>query len=77
VLDDHIGHVAARIKELRALETELRNLRSRCQSTSPGKACAILKELNHPQAGQLAPLPASEVHTHVGAVHRRKAGTHA
>ena len=77
VLDDHIGHVAARIKELRALETELRNLRSRCQYTSPGKACAILKELNHPQAGQLAPLPASEVHTHVGAVHRRKAGTHA
>ena len=77
VLDDHIGHVAARIKELRALETELRNLRSRCQSTSPGKACAILKELNHPQAGQLAPLPASEVHTHVGAVNRRKAGTHA
>lgn len=77
VLDDHIGHVAARIKELRTLETELRNLRSRCQSTSPGKACAILKELNHPQAGQLAPLPASEVHTHVGAVHRRKAGTHA
>ena len=64
-------------KELRALETELRNLRSRCQSTSPGQACAILQELNHPQAGQHAPLPASEIHTHVGAVHRRKVGTNA
>ncbi|MCU7371278.1 Cd(II)/Pb(II)-responsive transcriptional regulator [Paucibacter sp. O1-1] len=74
VLDDHIGHVAKRIQELRALEVELRDLRSRCQSTSPGQACAILRELNHPQVGELAPRPASDVHTHVGAVHRRKAG---
>lgn len=74
VLDDHIGHVATRIQELRELETELRDLRSRCQSTSPGQACAILRELNHPQAGELTPRPASGVHAHVGVVHRRKAG---
>lgn len=74
VLDDHIGHVAKRIQELRELETELRELRSRCQSTRPGQACAILQELNHPQAGETAPRPTSDIHTHVGAVHRRKAG---
>lgn len=77
VLDDHIGHVAKRIQELHALETELRDLRSRCQSTSPGQACAILRELNHPQAGEPTSRPASDVHTHVGAVHRRKAGVNA
>lgn len=74
VLDDHIGHVAARIKELRALEVELIDLRSRCQSTNPGQACAILQELNHPQGKEPAPRPASDIHAHVGAVHRRKAG---
>ncbi|UDF37846.1 UNVERIFIED_ORG: Cd(II)/Pb(II)-responsive transcriptional regulator (plasmid) [Shinella sp. XGS7] len=74
VLDDHIGHVAKRIRELRELETELQDLRSRCQSTSPGQACAILRELNHPQVGALTPRPTSDIHTHVGAVHRRKAG---
>lgn len=74
VLDDHIGHVAKRIQELRTLEIALRDLRARCQSTNPGQACAILRELNHPKPGELALRPASEVHTHVGAVHRRKAG---
>jgi len=74
VLDDHIGHVAARIKELSALEVGLRDLRSRCQSTNPGQACAILQELNLPQGKGPAPRPASDIHTHVGAVHRRKAG---
>ena len=61
-------------QELRELETELQDLRSRCQSTSPGQACAILRELNHPQVGALTPRPTSDIHTHVGAVHRRKAG---
>jgi len=74
VLDDHIGHVAARIKELRALEVELRDLRSRCQSSNPGQACAILQELNHPRSKESAPRPASNIHNHVGAVHRRKPG---
>jgi len=73
VLEDHIGHVAKRIQELGELETELRDLRSRCQSISPGQACAILRELNHPKSGELGSRPASDVHTHLGAVHRRKA----
>ncbi|MBT9503447.1 MAG: Cd(II)/Pb(II)-responsive transcriptional regulator [Burkholderiaceae bacterium] len=77
VLDDHIGHVAARIQELRQLEGELQELRSRCQSTNPGQPCEILRELNHPQGREPTPRAASDVHTHVGAVHRRKAGVNA
>lgn len=77
VLDDHIGHVAARIQELRQLEGELRELRSRCQSTNTGQPCEILRELNLPQGRELTPRAASDVHTHVGAVHRRKAGVNA
>lgn len=74
VLDDHIEHVIQRIQELRALERELKVLRARCQSSSPGQACAILRELNNPRSAASAPRRASEVHTHVGAVHKRRAG---
>lgn len=77
VLDEHIGHVAARIEELRALETELRDLRSCCQSTSPGQPCAILRELNHPTPANLAARPITDMRTHVGTIHRRKAGVSA
>lgn len=43
VLDAHIEHVVARIEELKALEHELRTLRSSCQA--PGGACGILDGL--------------------------------
>ena len=72
VLDDHLGHVTQRIQELSALEAELRDLRARCQSTTPGQACAILRELNHPVSSDPPLRPATVVHAHVGAVHRRK-----
>jgi Cd(II)/Pb(II)-responsive transcriptional regulator len=46
LLDEHTGHVAARIHELKALEKELRTLRRQCQD-DPGKAnCAILEKLS-------------------------------
>ena len=32
LLDEHIGHVAARIRELKVLEKELRTLREQCAS---------------------------------------------
>jgi Cd(II)/Pb(II)-responsive transcriptional regulator len=70
LLDEHIGHVAVRIQELQLLDQELRDLRARCES--PGQACAILQELNHPPDVGSAPRPASELHTHVGALHRRR-----
>jgi Cd(II)/Pb(II)-responsive transcriptional regulator len=45
LLDEHIGHVADRIAELRGLERQLRELRSLCRSAQAAKDCGILKEL--------------------------------
>lgn len=50
LLDEHIGHVAARIESLRALELELRALRARCDGA--GDACGILGGLGEIGAAQ-------------------------
>jgi DNA-binding transcriptional MerR regulator len=49
LLDEHIGHVTARIAALQQLEQELRALRARCRGDEP--ACAILEGLAEPGAG--------------------------
>ncbi|MEO6744567.1 MAG: Cd(II)/Pb(II)-responsive transcriptional regulator [Caldimonas sp.] len=49
LLDEHIGHVAARIAELRSLEAQLKQLRAQC-SASSGAACGILEELSQAPA---------------------------
>lgn len=46
LLDEHIGHVAERIRELRALEKQLNVLRAQCAETSAAGCCGILKELS-------------------------------
>jgi hypothetical protein len=45
VLDEHIGHVSRRIRELRALEKELKELRARCCQVQPAGECGILEVL--------------------------------
>jgi Cd(II)/Pb(II)-responsive transcriptional regulator len=45
LLDEHIRHVADRIEELRALQKQLRELRSLCRSVRTAKDCGILKGL--------------------------------
>ena len=45
LLDEHIGHVAHRIKELRLLERQLKVLRSQCRSVRTTRDCAILRSL--------------------------------
>ena len=45
LLDEHIGHVAARIAELRVLASQLRKLRSLCRSAQAAKDCGILRRL--------------------------------
>jgi Cd(II)/Pb(II)-responsive transcriptional regulator len=45
LLDEHIGHVAQRIADLKELEAELRKLRRRCPATTRAVACAILQTL--------------------------------
>jgi Cd(II)/Pb(II)-responsive transcriptional regulator len=44
LLDEHINHVATRIRELKALEKDLKLLREQCAS-GQGDDCGILSEL--------------------------------
>jgi DNA-binding transcriptional MerR regulator len=46
LLDEHIGHVAHRVKELRQLERQLKGLRELCRSAQDAEHCGILNELN-------------------------------
>lgn len=46
LLDDHIGHVAQRIRELRVLEKDLKALRARCASLHSLEECGILNQLD-------------------------------
>ena len=57
LLDEHIGHVATRIRELRALEGELRTLRKQCPAPHAAAACGILQGIEDAagQASQPAP----------------------
>lgn len=45
LLDEHIGHVRARLTELQALDTELRSLRRVCRAPGQASACRILQTL--------------------------------
>ncbi|MES2990606.1 MAG: Cd(II)/Pb(II)-responsive transcriptional regulator [Pseudomonadota bacterium] len=45
LLDEHIGHVATRIRELRELEKQLKALREQCTGTSESAHCGILNGL--------------------------------
>ena len=45
LLDEHIGHVADRIRELRLLEKQLKGLRALCHETRDAQHCGILNEL--------------------------------
>ncbi len=50
LLDEHVRHVAERIRELRALEKDLKALRARCTSPHPISDCGILAGLDHAAA---------------------------
>ena len=52
VLDEHIGHVEARIRELQELAHQLHTLRALCLDEHPAAECGILQGLAHD------PLPA-------------------
>jgi len=47
LIDEHIGHVAQRIAELRALERRLIELRRLCRRTQKAKDCGILNRLGN------------------------------
>lgn len=66
LLDQHIGHIATRVRELRALERQLKELRAQCRQVSDMTHCGILAGL----AEQPAP-PAPARASHVAGVHGR------
>lgn len=45
LLDEHIGHVTQRVKELRQLEKQLKELRALCSEVDSSDQCGILREL--------------------------------
>lgn len=65
LLDEHIGHVATRIRELRELEKQLKTLRQQCGEARSGAECGILNGLS-----DAACLPAGGT-SHVAGVHAR------
>jgi Cd(II)/Pb(II)-responsive transcriptional regulator len=50
LLDEHIGHVAARIADLTALKRELDSIRAHCAGRRPASACGIVETLRRPAA---------------------------
>jgi hypothetical protein len=46
LLDEHIGHVVHRIRELRQLERDLKALRARCAGARALAECGILSRLD-------------------------------
>ena len=65
LLDAHVGHVVQRIKELKALEKELRALRLQCAISQSAANCGILEGLDQ-AARQTSPgsVPGKSVHVH-------------
>lgn len=70
LLDAHIGHVSARIDELRSLERQLEALRARCIEARATDQCGILSGLAD-EAQQPAAAPA-RVSGHLRTVHVRR-----
>lgn len=68
LLDQHLGHVSRRIKELRRLEQQLRELRQRCGTERKAEQCGILAGLT--EAAQ-DPAAAAGKSNHLPSVHRQ------
>lgn len=70
VLDEHIGHVVQRRRELGILEKQLRELRAHCAADGSIRRCGILEVLQDAAAGPARSPPANPS-AHVGPVHGR------
>ena len=65
LLDEHIGHVAHRIRELRTLQKDLKALRARCGTPHAIEQCGILNELDTAAAQSTSAPP----HRHIRGTH--------
>ena len=71
LLDQHIGHVAERIRELKALEKDLRGLREQCAGSHATADCGILSGLEKAALEQ-SRNPADRRHiTHIQGTHQQ------
>ncbi|MFN3303760.1 MAG: Cd(II)/Pb(II)-responsive transcriptional regulator [Roseateles sp.] len=67
LLDAHIGHVSTRIRELRTLERQLKDLRQRCATGRPAQQCGILAGLTEAAAQE----PPARASGHLRSVHQK------
>ena len=65
LLDEHIGHVAQRIRELRTLEDQLELLRARCRTPQVTNECGILTGLDNAAVTDAKRAP----HRHIRGAH--------
>ena len=65
LLDEHIGHVTHRIRELRTLQKDLTTLRARCGIPHAIEQCGILNELDSAATRGSARRP----HRHIRGTH--------
>jgi Cd(II)/Pb(II)-responsive transcriptional regulator len=68
LLDEHIGHVATRIRELRQLERQLKALREQCAGIQTAAQCGILDGL----ARSASPKGRRSASAHVPGAHRTR-----
>ncbi len=70
LLDEHIGHVATRIRELRQLEKQLKGLREHCAGVQEAGSCGILNRLKD----YASPVEGRSVNAHVSGAHGARSG---
>ena len=70
LLDEHIVHVATRVRELRHLEKQLRALRDQCASVRDAEHCGILNELSQVSSSTSA----RSASAHVSGAHGTRGG---
>ena len=68
LLDEHIGHVVTRIRDLKQLEKQLKMLRDLCQETREASHCGILTELT--RSARRSPKIVATPSGHVHGVHK-------
>lgn len=73
LLDEHIEHVSRRIRELRLLERQLRELRRCCGEVRPVDQCGILAGME--VAAQKSASADGGEHQHLRSVHRPRAAS--
>lgn len=67
LLDEHIGHVAQRMRELRVLARDLKELRGQCRAVRAARDCEIMRSLGR-DSGRMAKV--SEDHGRFHRTHR-------